>query len=248
VTSAARRLLVLVALAALGFALVWGLAGLPDFGHWSGSYGLLLQRIVGERHVSEIVVAATFDFRGFDTLGEEFILLTAAVGCTVLLRSRRAEREAEEDGESPDAPAPTLAVRALGRVLVGPVLVLGLYLVTHGQISPGGGFQGGVVLAGALLAAFAAGQALRLRAVREETVLEAAEALGALGFAAVAVGGLIAGGAALENFLPLGTSGALLSGGTIPVGNVVVGLEVAGAVALVMSEFLDQALLSPGDE
>jgi multicomponent Na+:H+ antiporter subunit B len=248
VTSAARRVLVLVALAGLGFSLAWGLAGLPDFGDWHGSYGLLLQRIVGERHVSEIVAAATFDFRGFDTLGEEFILLAAAIGCTVLLRSRRAQREAEEDAGTADVPPPTLAVRWFGRMLVGPVLVLGLYLVAHGQISPGGGFQGGVVLAGALLAAYAAGQTLRLRAVSEERVLETAEAVGALGFAAVAAGGLIAGGAALENFLPLGTSGALLSGGTIPVGSVVVGLEVAGAVALVMSEFLDQALLSPPGE
>jgi multicomponent Na+:H+ antiporter subunit B len=49
----------------------------------------------------------------------------------------------------------------------------------------------------------------------------------------------------LQNFLPLGTSGMLLSAGTIPVGNVAIGIEVAGAVALVVAEFLEQALLEP---
>jgi multicomponent Na+:H+ antiporter subunit B len=53
----------------------------------------------------------------------------------------------------------------------------------------------------------------------------------------------VAVGATLQNFLPLGTSGMLLSAGTIPVGNVAVGIEVTGAVALVIAEFLEQALL-----
>jgi multicomponent Na+:H+ antiporter subunit B len=251
VSAGGRRALLLVALAALGFALAWGLIGLFDFGAYPGPYGIVLQHIVvGQRHVTELVGAATFDYRGIDTLGEEFILLTAVVGCTILLRTRRAEREREADGDPArlETPEPTFAMRSLGAALVGPVLVLGMYLVAHGHISPGGGFQGGVVLAGALLAAFAAEQSLRLRGVREESALEVAEAAGALGFAALAVGGLIAGAAAVGNFLPLGSAGMLLSGGTIPVGNVVVGLEVTGAVALVMSEFLDQALLSPDRE
>ena len=47
----------------------------------------------------------------------------------------------------------------------------------------------------------------------------------------------------MYNFLPLGTPGNLLSAGMIPLLNVAVGFEVAGAFTLVMSEFLDQALL-----
>ena len=56
----------------------------------------------------------------------------------------------------------------------------------------------------------------------------------------------IAGVALLYNFVPLGTPGSLLSGGTIPLLNVSVGVEVAGAVTLVFSEFLDQRLLRRG--
>jgi multicomponent Na+:H+ antiporter subunit B len=59
----------------------------------------------------------------------------------------------------------------------------------------------------------------------------------------VAIGGLVFASAALANFLPFGTQGSLLSGGTIPILNIAVGVEVAGGVSLIFTELLDQALL-----
>jgi multicomponent Na+:H+ antiporter subunit B len=76
------------------------------------------------------------------------------------------------------------------------------------------------------------------------SIVEAAEAAGAAAYILVALGGLVFAGAAMENFLPYGTQGKLLSGGTIPVLNVAVGVEVCGAIALILSELLDQAMLS----
>ena len=202
----------------------------------------MLARVVpGERHTGQLVAATVFDYRGFDTLGEEMILFAAACGCAALLRVLRREHEEEEDASA--RPVPSFAARAMGAALVGPVLVLGAYVIAHGHLTPGGGFSGGVVVAGALLLAYAAGQGVRLRRVRSIVLLEGVEALGAAGFLALALAGLIAAGSLLKNFLALGTSGMLLSAGTIPVGNVAVGLEVAGAVALVFAEFLEQALL-----
>jgi multicomponent Na+:H+ antiporter subunit B len=186
------------------------------------------------------VAATVFDYRGFDTLGEEMILFAAACGCAALLRVRRRERE---EREAPERPVPSFAARALGAALVGPIVVFGGYVIANGHITPGGGFSGGVIVAGALLLAYAAGQVVRLRGVGSTALLEGAEALGGAGFLCLALGGLIAVGALVQNFLPLGTSGMLLSAGTIPVGNVAVGVEVAGAVALILSEFLEQALL-----
>ncbi|MGH2872401.1 MAG: MnhB domain-containing protein, partial [Solirubrobacteraceae bacterium] len=87
------------------------------------------------------------------------------------------------------------------------------------------------------------GQVLALRRLRPLGLVELGEAAGAAGYALIAVGGMVFGVAAVYNFLPLGTSGQLLSAGTIPVLNVSVGIEVAGAFTLAMSEFLDQALL-----
>jgi multicomponent Na+:H+ antiporter subunit B len=243
VTRQVRCLLALVALAALGATLVAAVADLEPFGHYPGPYGDVLAKVVpGERHTGQLVAATVIDYRGFDTLGEELILFTAACGCAALLRLRRRERGGDA---STERPVPSFATRAIGGALVGPVLVLATYIVIHGHLTPGGGFSGGVIAAGALLLAYAAGQAVRMQRVGSIGTVELVEAIGAGGFAALAVGGLIAVGATLQNFLPLGTSGMLLSAGTIPVGNVAIGIEVAGAVALVVAEFLEQALLEP---
>jgi multicomponent Na+:H+ antiporter subunit B len=240
VSRRARYVLALVALGALGAALVAAVVDLEPFGHYPGPYGDVIAKVVpGERHTGQLVAALTFDYRGFDTLGEELILFTAASGCVALLRARRRERE----GRAPTRPVPSLTARALGGALVGPVLVLSAYVIIHGHLTPGGGFSGGVIGAGALLLAYAAGQSVRLHRVSSIALLEVTEAIGAAGFVLVALGGLIAVGATLQNFLPLGTSGMLLSAGTIPVGNVAVGIEVAGAGALIIAEFLEQALL-----
>ncbi|HWK27582.1 MAG TPA: MnhB domain-containing protein [Solirubrobacter sp.] len=246
---AVRRGVALTALAGLAAALLVACLGLPDFGHPRGPYATaVIPLALDARHVTSVVAAVTFDIRGIDTLGEELILFSAAVGATVLLRSQRGEDDTRAAVERQRAlaertPAP---VRRVGAALAGPVLVLGVYVVAHGQLTPGGGFQGGVVLASAFLLVYAAGHVVRLQRVRPVALVEAGEALGAGAYALVAVGGLVFAGAALENFLPYGTTGQLLSGGTIPVLNVAVGVEVCGAVALILSELLDQALLRHG--
>jgi multicomponent Na+:H+ antiporter subunit B len=240
-TRGVRSVVALAALGVLGTVLVIAVTGLEPFGHYPGPYGDVLAKVVpGERHTGQLVAATVFDYRGFDTLGEEMILFAAVCGAAALLRVRRRDRE---EARTPRRPAPSFATRAIGAALVGPVVVFGAYVIANGHITPGGGFSGGVIVAGALVLAYAAGQVVRLRRVGSIALLEGAEAVGAAGFLLLAVGGLIAAGALLKNFLPLGTSGLLLSAGTIPVGNVAVGIEVAGAVALVIAEFLEQALL-----
>jgi multicomponent Na+:H+ antiporter subunit B len=195
---------------------------------------------VHERHVTDTVAGVTFDMRGLDTLGEELILFAAALGASVLLRAQRSEDEDEAERPAP-LPGPA---RALAYALVGPTLVFGAYIVSHGHLTPGGGFQGGVILASALLLAYVGGHVLPSEAVQEVSGLEVFHALGAAAFALVAVGGLVFAGAALANFIALGISGHLLSGGTILVLEVAVGVEVAAATALILTEFLDQTLLS----
>src|SRR5439155_1501935 len=70
--------------AMLAALLVWGFTGLPAFGDFQGEYGWILNDVAGhERHVTNVVASVVFDYRGFDTLGEEFILF-AAVGVAAL--------------------------------------------------------------------------------------------------------------------------------------------------------------------
>jgi multicomponent Na+:H+ antiporter subunit B len=250
VSRGARIVLGLGSLAALGALLVWAVGGLPDFGHPRGPYADLAPKIMlDERHVSNAVTGVTFDLRGFDTLGEELILFVAALGATVLLRAQRSddakeEAAAAEERRGPETPD---ALRAVGAVLVGPVLLLGVYVVAHGALTPGGGFQGGVLLAGALLLVYAAGQVAAVQRVRPVSLVEVADATGAAAYTLVAVAGLVFGVAAMDNVLPTGTTGSLLSGGTVPVLSVAVGVEVTAAVTLILSELVDQMMLRGGE-
>jgi multicomponent Na+:H+ antiporter subunit B len=241
-----RRALGLVSLAGLAALLVAAVAGLPEFGHPRGPYATAAVRAsVQERHVNATVAAVTFDVRGIDTLGEELILFCAAIGATLLLRAQRPEgrkREAIERHEAERDRTPA-SLRALGAALVGPVLVLGAYVLAHGHLTPGGGFQGGVILASALLMVYAAGQIVALERVRPVDLVEVSEAAGAGAYVLIAAGGLVFAAAAMANFLPLGQRGMLLSGGFVPVLNAAVGVEVAAGLTLILTEFLDQALL-----
>jgi multicomponent Na+:H+ antiporter subunit B len=247
-----RKIFFLASAAAFGFLLIWGLSGLPAFGDYRGPYGIVLGQIaVSERQATEVVGATTFDYRGFDTMGEEYILFAAVMGLAILLRGLRGERVDDEEEEYPvhrRRREASDALRAMGLVLVGPLVMLGIYIVAHGHVTPGGGFQGGVILTAALILISLAGRHLAMKRVRPIPLVELADASGAAGFVLVGVGGVIAGSEFLYNFLPLGEAGTLLSAGMIPLLNISVGLEVTGAFVLLISEFLEQQFVEGRDE
>jgi len=247
-----RGRLGLFAVAGVGAAavLVVGLAGLPAFGDYHAAYGLIVNGVgLSERHATDLVTAVNFDYRAFDTLGEEFLLFGSAVGVAVLLRPTRGERQPPRAAAADERrfAGASPALRALSIGLISPLIVLGAYIVTHGQLTPGGGFQGGVILATAPLMAFLAGRVLAFKMIATEHLVEAGEAFGAAGYALIGLGGLVFSGVFFHNFLPMGLAGHLLSGGTMPLSSIAVGLEVAGAFLLVWTELLDQAMLhGPG--
>jgi multicomponent Na+:H+ antiporter subunit B len=246
-SAGARRFAFLLSAPVLGAFLLWGLSGLPPFAERISPYGALLNRVaVAERHATNVVAAVTFDYRGIDTLGEEFILFAAVVGVAILLRAMRGEAEQapEEEASGRRVPGTSNAVRVIGLAFLGPIVLFGIYITAHGHLTPGGGFQGGVILASAALMVYLSGEYVTLRRVRPESVLDLAESAGAGGYVIVGLAGLITGGVFLANtLLPLGQPGTLLSAGMIPLINASVGLEVAGGFTLLLSEFLEQTLV-----
>jgi multicomponent Na+:H+ antiporter subunit B len=232
-----------VAVAALAVTLGVGLAGLPSFGSRITAYaGMLNQLAPRQRHVTDVVSAITFDYRGIDTLFEEFILLSAVTGISVLLRPLSDETRNLPEDKAPDRsiPPPSPAVWLLA-VFLGSLLALtGIETVTHGQLTPGGGFQGGVILASALYVAYLGTNYVTVERFQPTPLLEASHGVGALGYVIIGLLGLLVGASFLSNVVGLGVAGTLISGGTIPLLNLVVGLEVAGAFAILASEFLDQ--------
>jgi len=240
VSRRARGLLFLPIAGAALAGLIAACTGLPDAGSGASAYGhFAASQMVDKRGTTDVVSAVTFDLRAFDTLGEEFILFAAAAACALVLRVL-AGRDVDARREQ-HAPAIAFAgMHALAAWLVAPTIVLAAYITSHGHITPGGGFQGGVIAATASLLVFAAGHGAIARSV---AALEVTEALGAGAFALLGVGGLVFATAAFANFLGPGTPGDLLSGGTIPLLNVAVGIEVAAAFTLIFVELLEQALV-----
>lgn len=248
----ARLTLFTVAAAGLGAVLLIGLHGLPAFGDYHGIYGLRVDRIEPRlRHATDIVTALNFDIRAFDTLGEEFILFASVAGVAVLLRRLRIDDPGVDRSRGLGDHAfggASSALRVASLVLIPLLVSLGAYVVLHGALTPGGGFQGGIVLAAGPMAILLSGRYLAVKRLAPEWALEATESIGAAGYALLGLAGLILAGSYLKNFLPLGTSGQLLSAGMMPLNSIAVGLEVTGAFLLTWTEFLDQALIVERDQ
>ena len=241
-----RRWIFLAGAAGLVAFYLWGLSGLPGFGNYPGPYGYIINRIaVAQTNATGVVSAVNFDYRGFDTVGEEFILFAAAAGVATVLRRLRGERERPAVDEAADrnVPPTSSAVRMVALLFTGPVVVVGWWLASHAQTNPSGGFQGGVILATAFILIYLSGEFLVFRRFSPVDLTDAVEAVGAGGFAAIGVGAVAMGLPYLTNFLPLGTvPGAVSSSGTIALISFFVGLEVAAAFILIVGELLEQTL------
>src|SRR5512146_933986 len=89
--------------AALGMAALfwWSYRNLPPLGDYRGPYGYYITELaVYERHATDTVNAVTYDYRGIDTLGEEYILFASVIGVLLLFRKQPEEKkENKEDSK-----------------------------------------------------------------------------------------------------------------------------------------------------
>ena len=124
-------------------------------------------------------------------------------------------------------------VDIISRKLTPFILLFGFYLISYGHLSPGGGFQGGVVLAsGVILLSLSRGvdSAMRsfpLTRMRRTDIFTFALIL------AIGIGGILLGKNFLGNFLPLGKAGEVPSATFIFFLNLLIGLKVGAGMSLI---------------
>ena len=134
------------------------------------------------------------------------------------------------------------------------IAVFGLYIIAHGHLTPGGGFQGGAVIVSGVVMLLVAFNYQEVRKVLRERVLTIMESTGALIFIALAFAGI--GAVFFHNFLvgtpilgripgPGPNPGDIWTGGVIPLMNLAVGIKVAAGLSAVV---LALALFSSGGE
>jgi energy-converting hydrogenase B subunit I len=179
-----------------------------------------------------------FDFRGYDTLGETLILITAVITVGVVFgRGAFIEEERAELRHVTPTPVQSL----FGTPVIIILMCFGLLLIFGGHLTPGGGFQGGSVLATAFFISIV------IYGIRQNPFsyghdfLIGMETLGALMFLLMGVVGVLVSGYYLYNvganiwgqgFLEFLKYVDPTNAGMLPYLNVAVGLEVFGSLSI----------------
>jgi len=125
----------------------------------------------------------------------------------------------------------TVIVKKTTQLIAGLVFLYGIYIIVHGHLTPGGGFAGGVVIAGSFILLILAYGSDFLNLVREESGSTMYENLAIIVVLFLSVSGLLFGTRVFFlNWLPKGTVGQLVSAGMLPLYNIFVGIEVAASI------------------
>lgn len=222
-----RDYLSLLFIAGLAF-LLFVLAGQLDFGTPPMGVGQgISQAAPGQVGAANIVTSVVLAYRALDTLGELAILFAAATASGLVLG--RSRPDARKD---PDA---GFILRTAADLLFPLLLLVGLFVIVHGHLTPGGGFQGGVILAAAFFVPLLArpGTCFRHRG------FAVVEGLAGATFIVTGLLGLVYGSNFLQPLLTPGVMGSLLSAGTLPVLYMAVGLKVGAELASLIARLAE---------
>lgn len=184
------------------------------------------ERGPSETGAANLVTAVVVTYRGLDTLGEVTILFLTAAIIGLLLKAEKGK------GTNPARESSEIMITA-AKVLIPVITMIGIYIFINGHLTPGGGFQGGAILASTFIL-------LLISVARSKTghrLLEITESLSGFTFVLIGILGVILAAGFLDNkILPLGTTGRLLSAGAIPVIYSLIGLKVGAELSTIILE------------
>ncbi len=226
-----KRVIALTLLAGLGLLFLGLLLDYRPDTDLNLSARYYAERTAPDLGAANIVTAIVVTYRGLDTLGEVTVLFLSAtiVGLVLALGRRR--------GQAPAGLAPVGELLTTGsRMLTPLILLLGAYVFVNGHLTPGGGFQGGAILASGILLLLLADPLRHF----SHGLISAVESLAGVFYVAIGLAGLVWAGGFLDNrILPLGELGALFSAGAIPVIYSLIGLKVGAEFASVLASLAE---------
>jgi multicomponent Na+:H+ antiporter subunit B len=228
-----KKLIVILLLAVTGYFMVISFMDLGKDGPVvkTGVKDFYLDKTVSELKVANTITSIVVNFRGFDTLGEVTVLFLAATALGGILYKKR-----HHVGERSVLFPSSTIVKAGSKLLFPAIILLGVYVFVHGHLSPGGGFQGGTIIATGFLLMLLAYDNFSV----SHKVLSYIESFAGIFFVLFGLSGMFMGKTFLENFLPVGNLNDLFSGGIIPIIYILVGFKVAaeltGLIYTVLNE------------
>lgn len=209
----------IIILALLLFPLLKDVEPLQELGYTSAKYARDGASEVGS---ANLVTSVVVTYRGLDTLGEVAVLFITAAGIGFLIKNRQKRPHKRKASE----------ILKSGTSFLLPLIILfAVYIFSHGHLTPGGGFQGGVIITSAIVLVMLSDTAMTLN----KTLLSWLESLSGFFFIIMGLLGLILAGGFLDNrFLPLGKFGDLFSAGAIPVIYSLIGLKVGAEIVSII--------------
>jgi multicomponent Na+:H+ antiporter subunit B len=213
----------LIFVVGLALLLAGLVAGLPFGGAPMGVGQAMVHAAPEQVGTANIVTSVVLAYRGLDTLGELTILFVAATAAGMVLGRRRPG--------APYDPPGGFILRSAADLLFPFLLALGAYIILHGHLTPGGGFQGGAILA----AAFVIPLLGRPNTPFDDRLAAVAEGLAGAAFIALGLLALWSKGYFLAPLLGHGRIGHLLSAGSLPLLYLAVGLKVGAELASLLA-------------
>jgi multicomponent Na+:H+ antiporter subunit B len=234
---------------AIGGLLLLAADDFPDWGdpHSPASVHLsphFIEQSMEETSVPNLVTSVLADYRGYDTMFETIVIFCAGITVLTILRHTHRKRP-KVIKPRPDRAGADIILQSAARLLVPIMQIFALYVVAHGHHSPGGGFQGGVILgASFILLALAYDLRAALGRLKEKTVL-VMSGIGVLIYAGIGVLCLVFG----RNFLAYAAWAKVLGVSEVEAhSHGMLGVEIGVAItvmAIMFSLYVD--LASNGD-
>lgn len=202
-----------------------GQAANPDNNEVSARY---IENGLQETGSVNIVTGMILTYRAFDTFGETNVLFIAT--CCVMVMLLVDEALLKKQGADNDRkyePKNDAILQGMAFVLCPVIFIFGIYVILGGHLGPGGGFSGGAVMGAGLILYVSAFGFQKTQRFFNETVYKTAKITSLVMYGLVGSYFYITGANGIENHIPLGLPGHILSGGIILPINICVGIEVA---------------------